>query len=147
MKAFGIFLSILLFIKVGIFAQEQIKYYRVNTVITIKGEIINITSEKSYHRSVFTVIYLKEKKSGDIYRVEVSPEWFFHMDLMKGSTIEVTGSLCRMKDDKHLLMTRSITFQGEVHQFRDKYGFPLWRGKRKYMRPGGKGRMRRRGQN
>ncbi len=145
MKTFGIFLSLLLSIKVGIFAQEPIKYYRVDSVKTIKGEVINITSEKSYHKRDFTVIYLKEKKSGEIYRVEVSPEWFFNMDLMKGSKIEVTGSYCLMEDDKHLLMTRSITFQGEIYQFRDKYGFPLWRGKGKYMKPGGKGGMRRRG--
>ena len=146
MKKFVIFLSILLVIKVGTFAQKQIKYYRVDSVKAIKGEIVDITSEKSYHKRDFTVIYLKEKKSGEIYRVEVSPQWFFNMDLMKGSKIEVIGSYCRMEDDKHLLMTRSITFQGELHQFRDKYGFPLWRGKRKYMKPGGKGRMRRRGQ-
>jgi hypothetical protein len=145
MKTFVIFLTLLLSIKVGIFAQEPIKYYRVDSVKTIKGEVINITSEKSYHKRDFTVIYLKEKKSGEIYRVEVSPEWFFNMDLMKGSKIEVTGSHCRMEDDTHLLMTRSITFQGEIYQFRDKYGFPLWRGKGKYMKPGDKGGMRRRG--
>ena len=142
MKTFVIFLSILLVLKVGIFAQRQIKYYRVDSIKTIKGEIVDITSEKSYHKRDFTVIYLKEKKSGEIYRVEVSPKWYFNMDLMKGSEIEVTGSYCRM-DDKHLLMTCSITFQGELHQFRDKYGFPLWRGQRKYMSPRGKGRMRR----
>lgn len=93
MKKPVLFLCLLLLTTAGVFAQEQIKYYRVDNVKTITGEIVDIKSEKSYHKNNFTVIYLKEKKSGEIYRVEVSPEWYFDIDIMKGGKIEITGSV------------------------------------------------------
>lgn len=146
MKKTVLFLCVLLLSIAGIRAQEQIKYYRVDNVKTIAGEIVDIKSEKSFHTSDFTVIYLKEKKSGEIYKVEVSPVWFFNMDLMKGSKIEITGSLFP-GNETHLVMTRSIAFQGEIVHFRDKNGFPLWRGKRGQRDRGGRGKRRRRGGN
>jgi hypothetical protein len=144
MKKTAISLCVLLLVTAGIFAQKQLRYYRVDSVKTIKGEITDIKSEKSYHKNNFTVIYLKEKKSGEIYKVEVSPEWFFSMDLMKGSRIEITGS-CTLENGMNSMMTRSIAYQGEIIHFRDKNGFPLWRGKGMQKNRGGKGKMRRRG--
>jgi hypothetical protein len=148
MKKIAITLNILFFLSLTVFAEQQVKYFQVDKVKTIKGEITDIKTEKSYHRNDFIVIYLKvkEKTGEEIYQVEVSPEWFFAMDLMKGSKIEVTGSYCTI-NDQSLIMTKSITFQGEKYEFRDKYGFPLWRGKGKYMKKGyrGKGKRKRRG--
>jgi hypothetical protein len=60
--------------------------------------------------------------------VEVSPRWFFEVDLMVGGRVEVTGSVNTIEGVHHV-MTRSIMFRGELYEFRDKYGFPLWRGK------------------
>jgi hypothetical protein len=137
---------LLLLFTTAMFAQKPIRYYRVDSVKTVKGEIVEIKSETGHNKGNFTVIYLKEKKSGEIYKVEVSPEWFFNMDLMEGSYIEITGS-CTLEDGTNLVMTRSIAFQGELYEFRDKYGFPLWRGKGKHANRGAKGNMRRRGRN
>lgn len=144
MKKTVFFLCLLLVVTAGISAQEPIKYYRVDSVKTIKGEITDIKIEKSFHKNNFTVIYLKEKESGEMYKVEVSPEWFFSIDLMKGSIIEITGS-CTRENNVYTMMTRSIAYQGEIFHFRDKYGFPLWRGKGMQNERGGKGKMRRRG--
>ncbi len=148
MKKIVITLNILFLLIVAVFAEQQVKYFQVDKVINIRGEITDIKTEKSYHRNDFIVIYLKvkEKTGEEIYRVEVSPGWFFAMDLMKGSKIEVTGSY-RTIDGQSLMMTQSITFQGEMYEFRDKYGFPLWRGKGKYMKQGDRdqGKRKRRG--
>lgn len=148
MKKIVITLNILFLLSVTVFAEQQVKYFQVDKVKTIRGEIIDIKTEKSYHKNDFIVIYLKvkEKTGEEIYRVEVSPEWFFAMDLMKGSKIEVTGSYNTISG-QGLMMTQSITFQGEKYEFRDKYGFPLWRGKGKYMKQGsrGQGKRKRRG--
>jgi hypothetical protein len=144
MKKIVITLNILFLLIVNVFAEQQVKYFQVDKIKTIRGEITDIKTEKSYHRNDFIVIYLKvkEKTGEEIYRVEVSPGWFFAMDLMKGSKIEVTGSYCTI-DGQSLMMTQSITFQGEMYEFRDKYGFPLWRGKGKYMKPGNRGQGKR----
>lgn len=148
MKRAVMTLNILFLLTVTVFAEQQLKYFQVDKIKTIRGEVTDIKTEKSYHRNDFIVIYLKVKgKTGEeIYRVEISPEWFFAMDLMKGSKIEVTGSYCTI-NDQSLIMTQTITFLGEKYEFRDKYGFPLWRGKGKYMKQGyrGKGKRKRRG--
>jgi len=123
---------------------RRFKYYRVDQVTAVKGKIKEIKKEECYRSNNFMVIYLEEKKSSQVYRVEVSPVWFYNVDLMKGSSIEVTGSYTKTKDE-NLVIARSITFQGELYRFRDKNGFPLWQGKRRQMRRGGKGRMRRKG--
>jgi hypothetical protein len=148
MKKIVITLNILFLLFVTVFAEQQVKYFQVDKVKTIRGEITDIKTEKSYHKNDFIVIYLKvkEKTGEEIYRVEVSPEWFFAMDLMKGGKIEVTGSYSTISG-QGLMMTQSITFQGEKYEFRDKYGFPLWRGKGKFMKQGfrKKGKRKRRG--
>lgn len=123
---------------------KSIVYYRVDKVITIRGKVTKITSEKSYHKKEFTVIYLEDKKSGKTFRVDVSPQWFFKMDIMTGSFVEVTGSYSRT-GGVHMMLTRSITYGGEHYEFRDKMGFPLWRGRRKGGDQPGKGRQRQRG--
>jgi len=148
MKKVKILSSILFIAGVAGYAQEPLKYFQVDKVKTVRGEITGIKTERTYHRNDFIVIYLKvkEKTGEEIYRAEVSPGWFFTMDLMKGGKIEVTGSYCTI-DGQSLMMTQSITFQGEKYEFRDKYGFPLWRGRGKYMKPGdrGQGKRKRRG--
>ncbi len=125
--------------------EQHYKYYQVDNVQTISGEIVKLKQEACYpNKKHFTVIYLKEKKSGQIYRIEVSPNWFFTLDLFEGSRIEVTGSHSQ-EGDNHFVITQSITYQGEIHRFRDEHGFPLWRGKGKRMKRGnGSGRGNRR---
>ncbi|MCK4761800.1 MAG: hypothetical protein KAW12_06330 [Candidatus Aminicenantes bacterium] len=124
----------------------QIKYYRVDQVKTIKGEILEIKKEPASKKSVFTVLLLEEQDSGERYRVEVAPGWFFKTKKMKtGNKVEVTGSYCCFKD-KHTIIARTLTFGKKKYYFRDKNGFPLWRqGKRRFISPRGSGRGRKRG--
>lgn len=138
---------LLLLAAAGLYPQDtgrRFKYYRVDRVITVKGDIEEIKKEPCYRSNNFMVVYIQEKKSDRRYRVELSPDWFYNVDLMKGSVIEVTGSYTKTKEE-NLILAGSITFQGEIYRFRDKNGFPLWQGKRKHMRRGGRGRMRRKG--
>jgi hypothetical protein len=147
MKKVIISFCLLLLAGASIYPQGEgrgFKYYRVDQVITIKGEIKEIKKEECYRSNNFMVIYLEEKKSGRVYRVEVSPDWFYNVDLMKGGSIEITGSYTKTKE-QNLVIARSISFQGELYRFRDKHGFPLWQGKRRQMRHGGKGRQKRKG--
>jgi hypothetical protein len=122
--------------------EQQVKYYRVDQVDTMQGEIIAIKTEKCYQENDFVVLYLKEKTSGETYRVEVSPGWFFTLDLMEGSQIEVTGSSSKA-GETNLVIAQSITFRGELSQFRDQSGFPLWRGKGKHLQGAQRGKRKR----
>jgi hypothetical protein len=125
-------------------ALENIKYYRVDKIITVTGEITDIKTEKSYHRSYFTVVYLKEEKSNRVYKIEISPDWYCNLDLVKGQKIRVTGSLNKIGNND-LVMTQFLVFQGKTYHFRDKSGFPLWRGKGRFYKRAGQRRRRRQG--
>lgn len=120
---------------------KSIKYYRVDKVMTVSGDISEIKSEKSYNRSNFIVVYLKDIKTKQPYKVEISPDWYFQLDLMKGNRIEVTGALNRI-EKQNLVMTRTLVFQGKEYHFRDKNGFPLWRGEGRSYKGKGYGRGR-----
>lgn len=123
---------------------ENIKYYRVDKIITVTGEITDIKTEKSYHRSHFIVVYLNEEKTNRVYKIEISPDWYCNLDLVKGQKIQVTGSLNKIGNDD-LVMTQSLVFQGKTFHFRDKSGFPLWRGKGRFYKGAGQRRRQRRG--
>ncbi|MCP4214572.1 MAG: hypothetical protein GY765_07940, partial [bacterium] len=101
--------------------------------------IVSVKTEKLASAKKYAVIYLKEKTSGEIYRVEVSPRWYFHLDLIMGSRIEVTGSFSKSGSTR-VIMTRTITSRGKRYHFRDKHGFPMWRGTRKQKRRVKRGR-------
>jgi len=122
--------------------QRSFKYYNLDNIVTVKGEITDIKVEPCYRKSDFIVIYLSDRQDEKRYRVEVSPRWFYHIDLVKGNKVEVSGALNRVNGE-HLIMASSILFEGELYHFRDRDGFPLWRGKGKRRQRSG--RMRRRG--
>ncbi len=109
--------------------RSSIKFYNLASVKTVKGQVIAISQENESAQAPFIVITLKEQFNGRIYRVEVSPEWFFRIDLMQGSSVEITGSDIS-SNDRLILIAGTIKFQGEQYEFRDAKGFPLWRGPR-----------------
>ncbi len=124
--------------------KKELRYYRIDTVKTISGEITAIKSERSFHKIDFTVLYVKEKKSGKVYRVEVAPRWFFDLDVVTGSYISVQGSFSG-GNGINQIMTRSITFQGGQHHFRGSTGFPMWRNTKRGKKFRERGNHRRRG--
>ena len=83
--------------------------------------------EDRYEKNSFIVIELMDKKTSTTYDIEVSPFWFYKIDVAEGSIINVKGSLNNL-EDKKIILAQSIIFGGEVYHFRDKLGFPLWRG-------------------
>lgn len=142
-KVLLIFLFILICVMPGI-SKQDIKYYRLNNVINLKGKILDIKAEKSYRRHKFINIYLQGEQKKVIYKVELSPDWFYDMKLKKGSRVEITGSLNR-SGKKDLIIARKVIFQKKIFYFRDKDGFPLWRGKRRQYNKSRKSGMRRKG--
>ena len=144
MKNAVIIFFLLLSILGGLNAQE-VKYFQVDSVKNITGEIIEIKTEKCYQND-FIVLYIKEKTGGEVYRVEAAPGWFFDLDILAGSKVEVAGSYSKI-DEKNMIIAQSITYQGAIYEFRDKYGFPLWRGKGMHKNRGqqGKGKAKKRG--
>ncbi len=131
MKTLAFLFLLSLTVAVSLSAQDQtdaIKFYNTATQKTLVGIVEEIGQEETADHAPFIILTLREKESALAYRVEVSPQWFFEMDLMAGSLVEVKGSDVS-RDDRHILMAAAITYRGEKFLFRDAYGFPLWRGR------------------
>ncbi len=120
------------------------KYFRVDRIVSVTGKILKIRTEKSYHKRIFIILDLLEKKERKVYKIEVSPQWFYNLDLIEGNIIKVTGSLIKSKK-RIILMAQSIIFEGEIFNFRDRNGFPLWRGDRRDKGMMMKGERKRKG--
>ena len=127
--------------------KDKLKYFRMDKIVNISGKIVKIRTEQRYLKNSFIVFEVLEKKTGKVYDVEVSPLWFYKIDVVKGSFIAVKGSLNNL-EDKDVILAQSMTCSGEIFNFRDKFGFPLWRGERHGLgKNKWKGKMRKKGRN
>ncbi len=139
-KAFSfiVFLVVLLFFLNGIGFPKKYYYYNIKTVKEIKGEVVDFKVEAPSHRrgKRFFFLYVKDK-AGNLYKVELGPEWFIKKNFWRGLKITIKGSLIEEGKKNYYMIARKVSFYGDELNLRDKYGFPLWRGIR------GKGSRRR----
>jgi hypothetical protein len=111
-------------------------FYNIDTEKRVEGTIRELLFEPRYEdRAPFLILLLEEKKSGEVYRVEVSPVWFFDRDLHAGERVTIVGSLYA-KEGTRFIIARELQAAGETFLLRDSRGFPSWRG----------GKMKRAGQ-
>jgi hypothetical protein len=107
---------------------QQDHFYNLDTERQVEGVIQEVLFEPKYEsRAPFLVIVLKEKETGRLYRVEVSPAWFFNYDLHQGEPAKAVGSFYT-KDGESCLIARRLQAGGETFTVRDSRGFPNWRG-------------------
>jgi len=108
--------------------QAQAPFYSVDTERRAEGTIKDVVFEPRYgDRAPFLIMILEEKGSGTLYRVEISPAWFFDRDLHKGEKVKIVGSYYA-KDGVNYLIARQLQAGGETFMLRDSRGFPTWRG-------------------
>ncbi len=119
--------------------QRPSYFYNVDTERRVEGLIREVLFEPRYEdRAPFLIVVLEEKNTGQLYKAEISPAWFFEHDLHKGERIKMIGSFYA-KDDEYFLIARELQVGGETFRLRDSRGFPNWRGGPT------KGKMQRRG--
>jgi hypothetical protein len=125
----GFFILLILAVFQGtVFGQKPDHFYNVDTEKKIMGTIQKVVMESRYKdTSPFLIVVLEEKKTEEVYNVEISPVRFFTHDFHKGEELEVTGSLYIKEAEKNII-ARQIRFRGEIIMLRDKKGFPAWRG-------------------
>ncbi|MBP1768171.1 MAG: hypothetical protein H6P98_2286 [Candidatus Aminicenantes bacterium] len=103
-------------------------FYNVDTEKQVEGTIRELLFEPRYQdKAPFLILVIEEKKTGEVYRAEISPAWFFDYDLHKGESVRIVGSTYA-KDDSQYLIARRLQCGGETFFLRDSRGFPSWRG-------------------
>jgi hypothetical protein len=108
--------------------RQAVHFYNVDTEKQVDGTIREVLFEPRYQdRAAFLILVIAEKKTGDIYRAEISPVWFFDRDLHQGESVRIVGSTYS-KDETKYLIARRLQCGGETFLLRDSRGFPTWRG-------------------
>ena len=103
-------------------------FYNIDTEKQVEGTILEIILEPRYQdRAPFLILVIKEKNSGELYRAEISPVWFFDYDLHRGESVRIIGSIY-VKDETLCIIARRLQCGGEIFFLRDSRGFPNWRG-------------------
>ena len=83
-KGFFIILLILAVFQGAVFSQKPGHFYNVDTEKKIRGTIQRIVMESRYKDvSPFLIVVLEEKKTEEVYNVEISPARFFTHDLQR----------------------------------------------------------------
>ena len=121
-------ISILAFSAASLNAQQPQHFYNKDTEITLEGRVERIILEPRYEGASKFLILVVRSSRGQDYICEVSPSWFFSKDFHKGEHLNITGSSYQGEGGAAHLIVRQIRFQGELMVFRDKNGFPNWRG-------------------
>lgn len=124
----------------GLNQSEITKLYNAATEATIEGKITNVmVADSGYGRFPAVIVDLKTKD--ETMKVYIAPSWYLgkeKIELKKEQSLTVTGSKVT-HNDKPLLITRTMKYDGKEITFRDSKGFPVWAGKA--MGPGaGRGR-------
>ncbi len=123
--------GILFFLMVSPAMSQPNKYfYHSDREIILEGTIQHSEEEPRYRgRAQFLIIHIKDKAAGEIFSVELCPEWFLDWDLQPGQQVKITGSVTRRGGELRHIIARKITFEDRIKELRDKYGFPNWRGR------------------
>ncbi len=104
-------------------------FYDVDAEVRVEGTVQEVVFELRYKdRAPFVVLALEEAGTGQKFRVEIGPSWFFGEDLHAGEKVAIMGSLVRTEGDTKFVIAREIRFGGEILVVRDRRGFPEWRG-------------------
>ncbi len=114
--------------KSGKMRNQQNRLYNINTVETVKGEVLSIDEQTGKRGSNGIHVTLKTE-DGDL-SVHLGPEWFMDkqtVKIAKGDQIEVTGSKITYKD-KPALIAKLIKSGNDTLTLRDDNGYPVWRG-------------------
>lgn len=110
------------------FGEQPDHFYNVDTERRVEGTIKQLIFEPRYEKGApFLILLVEESQTGRVYKVEISPVWFFDHDLHKGERVKITGSLYA-KDDALFIIARQLQVGGETFLLRDRRGFPGWRG-------------------
>lgn len=108
--------------------KQSAPFYNVDSEKQIEGTILDLVFEPRYKdRAPFLIVVIEEKSTGEVYRAEISPVWFFDYDLHKGESVKVIGSTYTKDDFRHII-ARRLQCGGETFLLRDSRGFPSWRG-------------------
>jgi hypothetical protein len=111
--------------------------YDVNTVETVRGEVIAVDTVAPGMRGRMAGVHLTLRTGGQTLPVHLGPTTYLAQQSLRvstGETIEVRGSRVTMGGGPALIAAR-VTKGQQVVTLRDSTGLPAWRGMGRPMPP------------
>ena len=105
------------------------KYYDLNKVETLNGEVISVDRFKS-RRGVSQGVHLLFNTGKETLKVHIGPSWYLEdrdFAIAPEDQIEIVGSRINI-DGKPAIIASQIKKGSETLMLRDENGLPLWRG-------------------
>ncbi len=107
---------------------NQNRNYDINTVETIKGEVLSTSTQKGNGRSIGLHAVIKTE-NGEV-PVHVGPVWYLEdisLNLQKGDEIEVVGSRIDYEGESTIIAAK-ISRGDKTFDLRRENGIPNWAG-------------------
>ena len=118
--------------------------YNAASETKVEGKIGKIeVADSGYGRFPGTVVNLKTKDKA--VKVYIAPNWYLNnekIQLKKDQSLTITGSKVT-HNNKPLIITRTMKYDGKEITIRDSNGFPVWAGKAMGPGAGRRGRQTR----
>jgi hypothetical protein len=71
---------------------QKFKYFRLDKIVTVSGKMLTVKIDTYSGRKNFMVLKLKDQNH-ILYRIEVSPGWFYKANIIKDDFVQIKGSL------------------------------------------------------
>jgi len=114
----------------GLNQGQMTKLYNPATETKVEGKVTKIdVSDSGYGRFPGTLVNLKTK--GKSVKVYIAPNWYLNnekIQLKKNQSLTIAGSKVS-HNNKPLIITRTMKYDGKEVTIRDSKGFPVWAGK------------------
>ena len=92
--------------------------------VEIEGKVEKIEENQNFCKSSYFVVLSVKDKAGKLFKIYISPFWFFTERPDVGEEVKIKGAYS--EDNRRLLIAEWIYFRGEKIFLRDERGFPLW---------------------
>lgn len=115
--------------------QMYSRNYDVNTVETIKGEVVDVTYNPAQRNAAMMGVHINVKTKSGTIPVHLGPVWYMSEQdsLQTGDMIEVTGSRITY-NGAPAIVAATVKRNNLTLRLRDQNGMPVWRGWRRSSR-------------
>lgn len=115
----------LLLLSVMVIAGERVCFFfSPEKKVEIEGKVKDIEENHRFCMDRHFVMMSIKDKRGKVFKVYISPPWFFTQRPEIGEDVKIKGAYC--EEDKKTIIAEWIYFRGEKIFLRDERGFPLW---------------------
>lgn len=105
---------------------REFHYFDPDRLVDLQGTVRKLDFREVYGKKTPFLVLTLLGEEGDVYTVELCPQWFLEADIAAGMKIRIRGSRLAGGEGPAYLIAQEVSLQGERILLRDRRGFPLW---------------------